>query len=103
MHVCDIENADADNYNELEQVILKKDLKNFHFFKSFFMLCLSHLIERGENRMQKIIKWFVLLIYKDMQNFKMDESIDQLIHKQIINLSITEKERNTKDDIHTSS
>ena len=53
--------------------------------------------------MQKIIKWVVLLIYKDMQNFEMDESIDQLIHKQIINLSIKDKERNTKDDIHTSS
>lgn len=64
---------------------------------------MSHFIERGENRMQKIIRWFVLLIYKDMQNFEMDESIDQLIHKQIINLSITDKERNAKDDIYTSS
>lgn len=84
-------------------IYFQKDLKNFHFFKSFFELRLSHFIERGENRMQKIIKWFVLLIYKDMQNFKMDESIDQSIHKQIINLSIKDKERNTKDDIHTSS
>lgn len=64
---------------------------------------MSHLIERGENRMQKVIRWFVLLIYKDMQNFEMNESIDQLIHKQIINLSIKDKERNAKDDIHTSS
>lgn len=65
---------------------------------------MSHLIERGENRMQKVIRWFVLLIYKDMQNFEMDESIDQLIHKQIINLSITitDKERNAKDDIYRS-
>lgn len=78
-------------------------LTNFHFFKSFFELRLSHLIERDENRMQKVIRWFVLLIYKDMQNFEMNESIDQLIHKQIINLSITDKERNAKDDIHTSS
>lgn len=46
--------------------------------------------------MQKIIRWFVLLIYKDMQNFKMDESIDQSIYKQIIKLSITDKERNAK-------
>ncbi len=35
LHVCDIENADADNYNELEQVILKKDLKNFYFLNLF--------------------------------------------------------------------
>lgn len=63
---------------------------------------MSHFIERGENRMQKIIRWFVLLIYKDMQNFEMDEGIDQLIHKQIINLSITDKERNAKDDIYRS-
>lgn len=84
-------------------IYFQKDLKNFHFFKSFFELRLSHFIERGENMMQKVIRWFVLLIYKDMQNFEMDESIDQLIHKQIINLSIKDKERNTKDDIHTSS
>lgn len=64
---------------------------------------MSHFIERGENRMKKVIRWFVLLIYKDMQNFEMDESIDQSIHKQIIYLSIKDKERNAKDDIHTSS
>lgn len=44
---------------------------------------LSHFIERGENRMQKIIKWFVLLMFKDMKNYVMDEQTDQLIQKEL--------------------
>lgn len=58
-------------------------LKKFHFFKSFFELSLSHLIERGENRMKSIIKWFVILIHKDMKNYVMDEQTDQLIQKEL--------------------
>lgn len=63
---------------------MKKDLKNFHFFKSFFKLSLSHFIERGENRMQKIIRWFVMLLYKDMQNFEMDNKISKSIYNKIM-------------------
>lgn len=58
-------------------------LKKIHFFKSFFELRLSHLIERGENRMKSIIKWFVILIHKDMKNYVMDEQTDQLIQKEL--------------------
>lgn len=63
---------------------MKKDLKNFHFFKSFFKLHLSHFIERGENRMQKIIRWFVMLLYKDMQNFEMDNKTSKSIYIKIM-------------------
>lgn len=42
--------------------------------------------------MKNIIKWFVLLIYKDMQNFKMDESTNQSIYKQIMEKTKTEEE-----------
>lgn len=43
---------------------------------------MSHFIERGENRMQKVIRWFVLLMFKDMKNYVMDEQTDQLIQKE---------------------
>lgn len=44
---------------------------------------MSHFIERGENRMQKVIRWFVLLMFKDMKNYMMDEQTDQLIQKEL--------------------
>lgn len=44
---------------------------------------MSHFIERGENRMQKVIRWFVLLMFKDMKNYVMDEEKDQLIQKEL--------------------
>lgn len=33
--------------------------------------------------MQKIIRWFVLLMFKDMKNYVMDEETDQLIQKEL--------------------
>ncbi len=44
---------------------------------------MSHFIERGESRMKKIIKWFVMLIHKDMKNCVMDEETDQFIQKKL--------------------
>lgn len=33
--------------------------------------------------MKKIIKWFVMLIHKDMENCVMDEETDQFIQKKL--------------------
>ena len=44
---------------------------------------MSHFIERGENKMKNIIKWFVILIHKDMKNYVMDKETDQLIQKKL--------------------
>lgn len=33
--------------------------------------------------MKSIIKWFVILIHKDMKNYVMDEQTDQLIQKEL--------------------
>ena len=35
--------------------------------------------------MKNIIKWFVLLMHKDMQNFEMNEDTDCSVRKQIMN------------------
>lgn len=34
--------------------------------------------------MKNVIRWFVLLLHKDMQNFEMDETISQTIYRQIM-------------------
>lgn len=34
--------------------------------------------------MKNVIKWFVLLMHKDMQNFEMDEKTNKSICKQIM-------------------
>lgn len=34
--------------------------------------------------MKNVIKWFVLLMHKDMQNFEMDEKTNKSIYKQIM-------------------
>lgn len=33
--------------------------------------------------MKNIIKWFVILIHKDMKNYVMDKETDQLIQKKL--------------------
>lgn len=34
--------------------------------------------------MKNIIKWFVMLIHKDMKDFKMDERTDESVKKKIM-------------------
>lgn len=34
--------------------------------------------------MKNIIRWFVLLLHKDMQNFEMDGTTSQTIYRQIM-------------------
>lgn len=34
--------------------------------------------------MKNIIRWFVLLLHKDMQNFEMDEATSTMIYRQIM-------------------
>lgn len=34
--------------------------------------------------MQKIIRWFVMLLYKDMQNFEMDNKTSKSIYNKIM-------------------
>ena len=42
--------------------------------------------------MKNIIKWFVLLMHKDMQNFEMNEDTDCSVRKQIMNSTNRNKE-----------
>lgn len=42
--------------------------------------------------MKNIIKWFVLLMHKDMQNFEMNEDTDCSVRKQIISRTNHKKE-----------
>lgn len=34
--------------------------------------------------MKNIIRWFVLLIHRDMQNFEMDEATNKTVYRQIM-------------------
>ena len=34
--------------------------------------------------MKNIIRWFVLLLHKDMQSFEMDEDTSKSVHKKIM-------------------
>ena len=43
--------------------------------------------------MKNIIKWFVLLMHKDMQNFEMNEDTDCSVRKQIMNRTNRKKIR----------
>lgn len=42
--------------------------------------------------MKNIIKWFVLLVHKDMQDFEMNEDTDCSVRKQIMNRTNRKKE-----------
>ena len=50
------------------------------------------LNRREEGQMKNIIKWFVLLMHKDMQNFEMNEDTDCSVRKQIMNRTNRKKE-----------
>ena len=55
------------------RVVSQTALIFFEKFKSFFPIPPVLLNRREEEQMKNIIKWFVLLMHKDMQNFEMNE------------------------------
>ena len=48
------------------------------------MVLIPNITERGEDAMKNIIRWFVLLIHRDMQSFEMDEDTNKTVYSQIL-------------------
>lgn len=48
------------------------------------MVLIPNITERGEDAMKNIIRWFVLLIHRDMQGFEMDEDTNKAVYSQIL-------------------
>lgn len=74
------------------RVVSQTALIFFEKFKSFFPILPVLLSRREEEQMKNIIKWFVLLMHKDMQNFEMNEDTDCSVRKQIMNRTNRKKE-----------
>lgn len=69
-------------------IFFENFLENLNLFPTFPVL----LNRREEGQMKNIIKWFVLLVHKDMQDFEMNEDTDCSVRKQIMNRTNREKE-----------
>ena len=74
------------------RVVSQTALIFFEKFKSFFPIPPVLLNRREEEQIKNIIKWFVLLMHKDMQNFEMNEDTDCSVRKQIMNRTNRKKE-----------